>query len=545
MYDTLRVCVVPYRTIIGNSRPRPLNHNRAQYNKGAVLSSSSMALSDDEVLARLGIKSAEPFSWGDESQMVISAINNASNNCVSGVAPLSGLDSIKAYVRDHKNNNQGKEDVSEKRIFHALFGDDLDISTPKLASSGIISTPSSSAALIIDDRRKQQASMMEDTLMRDVSIKGLSDRAVAELNIESRVSLFGSILRLFDKPRDGENHANENCEKIDCGGDMVTKDASGGGAGKEVTTSATAVTDDAISTGESLADQMIMNEPILSTAEIVRSVHLTARPGDIPACMDSKEYTLSVLHFISSYIPYLHEDEEEYRDTSGSQEGWDQLRRTLPVLPLIRATNPTESLELRCYVRVRPLVELGQKERKQYPESMDRDESFRKKVLNLERIYSSSLPFSSPIASARLSSEQLSSVSTTDTSSELPSAAAATKQTKDATTRHQKMSGNDMPFAFQKYVARRKLVPHIEGGYKEELTLMISGHMQQPQHTPGPKRSKPGANAASPTLQTASSCASGSDSKSASPGKEKGVMNSHLTPSKRKADTVTDTNQIL
>ncbi len=347
-------------------QPRPLHTTLAQF-----FLSSSMALSDDEVLARLGIKSAEPFSWGDESQMVISAINNASN-CVSGVAPLSGLDSIKAYLRDDKNNNHGKEDVSEKRLFQALFGDDLDISTPELASSGIISTPSSSAALIIDDRRQQQALMMEDTLMRDVSIKGLSDRAVAELNIESKVSLFGSILRLFDKPRDGENHANDNCEKIDCGGAMVTKDASGGGAGKEVTTSATAVTDDAISTGELLADTMIMNDPILSTAEIVRSVHLTARPGDIPACMDSKEYTLSVLHFISSYIPYLHEDEEKYRDTSGSQEGWDQLRRTLPVLPLIMATNPTESLELRCYARVRPLVELGQKERSK----RSRDTSF-------------------------------------------------------------------------------------------------------------------------------------------------------------------------
>jgi hypothetical protein len=471
-----------------------------------------MTLSDDEVLAHLGIKSAEPFSWGDESQMVISAINASNFSC----APLSGLDSIKAYVQD-KNG----KDVSEKRILQALFGD-VDLSMPNFASE--ISTPSA-----IDNR---QQALMEDTL-RDVSIKGLSDRAVAELNIESRASLFGSILRLFDKPMDGENPVNDNCEKIHNGA-IVTKDASGGGAGKEVTSATTGT--DAISTGESLADPMIMNEPILSTAEIVRSVHLTARPGDIPACMDSKEYTLSVLHFISSYIPYLHEDEKEYRDTSGSQEGWDQLRRTLPVLPLIRATNPTESLELRCYARVRPLVELGQKERKQFPESMDRDESFRKKVLNLERIYSSSLPFSSPITSAGLSSK-LSSVST-DILSELP-LAASTKQTKDVT--QQQKSGNDLPFAFQKYVARRKLVPHIEGGYKEELTLMISGHMQQPQHTPGPKRSKPGTNAAPSTLQTPSSGASSADSKGASPGKIKGVVNPQLTPSKRKVGTITDT----
>ena len=482
-----------------------------------------MALSDDEVLARLGIKSAEPFSWGDESQLVISAVNVSKLSCTPS-APFSGLDSIKAYVQD-KN---GKDEISEKRILQALFGD-VDLSTPCLASE--ISAPSSAI-----DGHRQQASM-EDTLLRDVSIKGLSDRAVAELNIESRASLFGSILRLFDKPRDGENPpVNENCEKVESGA-IVTKDASGGGVASKEVTSATAVAD-AISTGEPAADPMIMNEHILSTAEIVRSVHLTARPGDIPACMDSKEYTLSVLHFISSYIPYLHEDEKEYRDASGSQEGWDQLRRTLPVLPLIKATNPAESLELRCYVRVRPLVKLGQKERKQFPESMDRDESFRKKVLNLERIYSSSLPFSSPITSARLSSK-LSSVST-DTSPELPLAAGTTKQNKDAT--RQQNSGNDLPFAFQKYVARRKLVPHIEGGYKEELTLMISGHMQQPQHTPGPKRSKPGASAAPPTLQIASTCASSTDSKSASPGKGKGVVNPHLTPSKRKADTVAESN---
>jgi hypothetical protein len=461
--------------------------------------------SDDEVLARLGIKSAEPFSWGDESDIVISAMNASKFSC-NRSAPLSGLDSIKAYVQD-KNG----KDVTEKRILQALFSD-IDLSMPNLASENLTRSA-------IDDR---QQALTEDTL-RDVPIKGLSDRAVAELNIESRASLFGSILRLFDMPRAGENPENENGEKSDSSA-LVTKDASSGCAGKEGT-SATAV-----------ADPMIMKEPILSTAEIVRSVHLTARPGDIPACMDSKEYTLSVLHFISSYIPYLHEDEKEYRDTSGSQEGWDQLRRTLPVLPLIKATNPTESLELRCYGRVRPLVKLGQKERKQYPESMDHDESFRKKVLNLERIYSSSLPFSSPITSARLSSK-LSSVST-HTSSELPSTAATT-QKKDMA--QQQKSGNDLPFAFQKYVARRKLVPHIEGGYKEELTLMISGHMQQPQHTPGPKRSKPGANAAPPTLQTASSGASCADPKYKSQYKEKTVVNPHLTQLKRKVDTTTDT----
>ncbi|KAL3781200.1 hypothetical protein ACHAW5_007012 [Stephanodiscus triporus] len=462
-----------------------------------------MALSDDEVLAHLGIKSAEPFNWGDESQMVIAG-NDASDLSRNLSAPLSGLDSIKAYVQD-KNNGT---DVSEKRILRALFGD-VDLSTPKMTFE--ISTQSA-----IEDRHQ---ALMEDTL-RDVSIKGLSDRAVAELNVESRTSLFGSILRLFDMPRDGGN---------------PMKDASSGGDGIESTIAMAVTAVDATSAGEAVVDPMIMKEPILSTAEIVRSVHLTARPGDIPAGMDSKEYTLSVLHFLSSYIPYLHEDEKEYRDTSGSQEGWDQLRRTLPVLPLIKATNPAEGLELRCYGRVRPLVKLGQKERRQYPESMDRDESFRNKVLNLERIYSSSLPFSSPIASAKLSSK-LSSVST-DTSSKLPVAAAITQ--KKEITPEQK-SGNDLPFAFQKYVARRKVVPHIEGGYKEELTLMISGHMQQPQHTPGPKRSKSGANEAPPTVESASFGASSTDTKSIPSDKEKGAVNPNLKPLKRKADAVTD-----
>ena len=60
-------------------------------------------------------------------------------------------------------------------------------------------------------------------------------------------------------------------------------------------------------------------------------------------------------------------------------------------------------------------------------------------------------------------------------------------------------------------------MPHIEGGAKEELTLMISGHMQQPQHTPGPKK---GTKSTSPA--------------SASAG-EKGAAQA-----KRKADTAKD-----
>ena len=64
---------------------------------------------------------------------------------------------------------------------------------------------------------------------------------------------------------------------------------------------------------------------------------------------------------------------------------------------------------------------------------------------------------------------------------------------------------------------RRKLVPHIEGGYKEELTLMISGHMQQPQQTPGPTKGKAKVKSKSP----------------ATVGKEK-------DSAKRKVDTASD-----
>lgn len=364
-----------------------------------------MTLSDDEVLTRLGIRSADPFNWGDQ---IIDCSSELSRKNNDDNGPLSVLDSIRLYVHDEKNVNNS----DEKRILWNLFGD-ADISTPVLNST-------------------MNQTVMEDKF-RDVSIKGLSDRAAAELNIESRASLFGSILRLFDMPHDGDNVAS--------------------GGGVDVNYITMSLTDDDAHVPEFVNDTMIMNKPILSTAEIIRSVHLTARPGDIPSGMDSKEYTLSVLHFISSNIPFLHENEEEYRDGIGSQEGWDQLRRTLPVLPLIKAINPTESLELRSYGRVRPLVKLGQIERRQYPESMDADESFRQKVLNLERIYCSSLPFSSTTTSAQA-------------------------------TLH------DIPFAFQRYLPRRKVVPHIVGGNKEELTLMISGHMQQPHHTPGPKRAK-------------------------------------------------------
>ncbi|KAL7540750.1 hypothetical protein ACHAXR_010348 [Thalassiosira sp. AJA248-18] len=470
----------------------------------------TMVISDDDMnmLARLGVKPAEPFDWGDEPQMTIDEVTKPKHPAYAD-APLSGLDSLKKIVQD-KNNGK---DNDEKNILQSLLKDaNVDISAPVPSV-----TPINDPERLM---KPMEQALMGDKL-RDKSIKGLSDRAVAELTVESRTSLFGSILRLFDMPKDGENPTD---------GIITKKDSSGVNKDSAVVANAGVV--------GAVTDPMIMKEPILSTAEIVRSVHLTVQPGSVPAGMDSKEYTMAVLYFLGSYVPSLHEDESEYRTdfSQESQEGWDQLRRTLPVLPLIKATNPGESLEHRCYGRVRPLIKLGRKERKQYPDSMDRDQEFRKKVLNLERMYSSSLPFSSPSTTARLQSK-LSSSSSTSSTHPISSTAKTEK------------TGNDLPFAFQRYVPRRKLVPHIEGGAKEELTLMISGHMQQPQHTPGPKpkaaKSKAAASGpktAPTTVKSASPAGTAgiTDPTNPSTVPEKGAVDSFLTPSKRKGDATVD-----
>jgi hypothetical protein len=162
----------------------------------------------------------------------------------------------------------------------------------------------------------------------------------------------------------------------------------------------------------------------------------------VPPGMDSKEFTMAALHFLSSYVPVISET-TVHIEGNHSKEAWDMMRKTLPTMPLLKATNPDVSLELRSYGRVRPLIESGKMDRKETPDSMDLDNDFRRKVLNLERIFCSSLPFASET---------------------VPS----------------KKQSPEMTFIFQKYMPRRKLCPHIgEGGFKEELTLMISGHLQQ------------------------------------------------------------------
>ena len=431
---------------------------------------NTMAVSDDDMLARLGIKPAQRFDWGDEPHISATDINKS--KLIMDQAPPSGLDSIKNFVQDDDGA------TAEKLILKSLLKDaNIDISTQ-------------SVSLVRSQESCDLGQLLMQDTIRDVPIKGFSDRAVAELTVECRTSLFGSILRLFDPPRYGEIGADCSHPKKD---------------------SNTGVKGDPASC---VSDPMIMKEPILSTAEIVRSVHLAARPGDIPSGMDSKEYTMAALNFLSSYVPYLHENtimNNTNANEASSEEGWDQLRSTLPIFPLLKATNPNESLELRNYGRVRPLVKLGGKERMD-PYTMDRDQSFRLKVLNLERIYASSLPYSAPCTLARLSTK----LASESASHSLPNPNTTTT-TQKSVIPEPPINGNDLPFAFQRYVPRRKLVPHIEGGAKEELTLMISGHMQQPQHTPGPKK---GTKSTSPA--------------SASAG-EKGAAQA-----KRKADTAKD-----
>jgi len=77
------------------------------------------------------------------------------------------------------------------------------------------------------------------------------------------------------------------------------------------------------------------------------------------------------------------------------------------------------------------------------------------------------------------------------------------------------------------------------------LTLMISGHMQQPQHTPGPKPKTAKSKAAAPGLKAKAT----PSAKSASPGgannptkvsieKDKGAADSVFSPPQREGGNV-------
>ena len=411
--------------------------------------------SDEAALASLGIQvKRAPFDWGDTPKHYF-PYKKGSVDQMQYSAP-SGLDSLKHFVTS--KNNLGEHQKSKDLLRNLLDSHNVRVSPEPSPSSTTNNT---------EGRYKQLLLSETDSVIvsRDVSIRGLSDRAVAELTCDSRTSLFGSILRLFDMERGGGS-GNDEKEKQP-------------------------------QSQEQQKDAMIRDAPILSTAEIVRSVHLTASPGDIPAGMDSKEYTQAALHFLSSHVPIISENESEYRkhDDETSSEGWDLLRRTLPVLPLIKAINPKESLENRSYGRVRPLLTLGKSERKQYPDSVDMDMEFRRKVLNLERIFTSSLPF--PMKEFE-------------------------------------------PFAFQKYMPRRKLVPRIEGGgAKEELTLMISGHMQQSHNTQGQKP-KTASTASSQAPMSSPAASSDANSITNTPSAGEKSSQSDVKPSSEELNTYMD-----
>ena len=451
-------------------------------------SAQKSSMADTEPLLRsLGVLSETPFDWGDEPQAKQYPVPTALPSTVSG------LDSLKQYVQDR--------DVTDDPVKRAI--------TSLLVKAHVPLTTEHSSDK--SSHRKRYVDLLEgdgDLASRDVSIRGLSDRACAELTVESKSSLFGSILRIFDMSKEDKIFEKE----------MVAKAAAGSGAPDAKSTEQTSSSQNKPSVGTEGATSKIMEEakafvtdisasmsdstkiidtqqnsatdkpkqtggaptaakaqsnsttksdapsvpvvspeiiarakdnplvadaPVLCTAEIVRSCHLTASPGDIPPCMDSKEYTMAALHFLSSNIPMISEkDVDLNKDKSQSMHSWKVVRDTFPILPLLVAINPEESLEKRVYGRIKPLIELGKSERKQQPDSVDLDAEFRRKVLNLERAFTSSLPFTSKTLN--------------------PSAI------------------DDLPMAFQRYVPRRKLCPRIETeGVKEELTLMISGHVQQ------------------------------------------------------------------
>jgi len=423
---------------------------------------TTMADSDEAALASSGIQvQRAPFDWGDTPKHYL-PYKKGSVDQMQYSAP-SGLDSLKQFV--NSNNHLDDDDGHQKSkdlLRNLLDSHNVSVS-PESSPSIDKNTESRYNQLLLSGESVDTDNIIAS---RDVSIRGLSDRAVAELTCDSRTSLFGSILRLFDMDRGSGSVSDEKKNQQQ-------------------------------QSQPQQKDPMIRDAPILSTAEIVRSVHLTASPGDIPAGMDSKEYTQAVLHFLSSHVPIISENESDYRkkDNESSSEGWEMLRRTLPVLPLIKAINPEESLEKRSYGRVRPLVTLGKSERKQYPDSVDIDVEFRRKVLNLERIFTSSLPF--PMKEFE-------------------------------------------PFAFQKYMPRRKLVPRIEGGgAKEELTLMISGHMQQPHNTQGPK-SKAASTASAPASMSSPAVSSNANSTTNTPTAGEKSSQSDAKPSSEELNTYMD-----
>mmetsp|Transcript_5931 Transcript_5931/g.13105 ORF Transcript_5931/g.13105 Transcript_5931/m.13105 type:complete len:565 (+) Transcript_5931:89-1783(+) len=470
-------------------------------------------MADSEpVLRSLGITLRSPFNWDNEPRIhptkkskrthpdpgkgngdapassgsktpPKSSLPVSSAELLALTAP-SGLDSIKKFALE-ENHDDGDKNAKAKKVLRSLLRD-ANVALP--SEDGNDDDDDNAAAKretfkqIAKQRKRHEKLLLlhgsADGELRDVPIRGLSDRAVAQLTVESKASLFGSILRIFDIDRAAAGRAD------------------GGDGGEDEDRNQTRRQDDRSD------ENIVMKRPILTAPEIVRTVHLAARPGDIPPGMDSKEYTLAALHFLSTPIPTL--SERDFRSPpprEGSREGWDFLRKHLPVMPLLRPIDPKEAIEKRSYGRVRPLISPGSDARKEVPDSVDADPEFRKRVLNLERIFASSVPYSAASylrARAKRGGE-------TNT--------AATTASDDDDDDDDE---NDVRFAFQKYVPRRKLCPHIDGGVKEELTVMISGHFQQ-QYQPGLASSK----ASNASLATTTTTTAAASNKVSSPTKAK------------------------
>ena len=207
-----------------------------------------MAMADpdeDEVaLSHLGIVNSAPFDWGgDTPQDVATPSSSKTGRLLVDQMPsnnTSGLDSLKKFLNSNDINNGHQK---SKDLLRTLLGSHNISISPE-------SPVSQSAATADNSESRYNQVLIGDIASRDVSIRGLSDRAVAELTCEGKTSIIASILRLFDMDRESSSITYDK-KKLWPPPQPIQK------------------------------DPMIMDAPRLSTAEIVRSVHLTASPGDI------------------------------------------------------------------------------------------------------------------------------------------------------------------------------------------------------------------------------------------------------------------------
>lgn len=213
-------------------------------------------MNDDAILSSLGVPLATPFNWGNEPQCSASAVEP---NSLS--ATPSGLDSLVHFVKEDGGSSDvnvggASDDAELKNVLKSLLANaKVPLTTASLP-------PESTA----NSKRYEELMKTNDIFSRDVSIRGRSDRACAELTVASKSSLFGSILRIFDMTESDLKMAADT-KKVAPSGSPPS------GVAPFLPFSSPAAV-------EEVNDSMIAKAPILSTAEIVRSCHLTASPGD-------------------------------------------------------------------------------------------------------------------------------------------------------------------------------------------------------------------------------------------------------------------------